>query len=151
MKQFEEISKWLTYFIGSKPKKVTIPSNEQTELWKNLMIEEMEETIAAIKDNDEIEMIDGFIDMLFILGNLYHFTGMNFSLVESNFYEVLNSNYSKLCKSEDEANKSLENYIIKEKEGNTYSIKFVAPFWCIMRSDGKIMKSVFFNKPNIRA
>ena len=149
MNELEEISEWLSHFIGEKPEKFELPNVKETSLWNRLMIEEIGETIAAIKNNDKYEFIDGFIDIFFILSNLYHFSGMTPEIFKRNFEAVLNSNYTKLCKSYDEAQESLRKYHNKGNRSFTYSIKPVGQFWIVVRNDGKLMKSVLFKNPKI--
>ena len=92
------------------------------ELRFNLMKEENEEYLEAVKNNDIIEVADALGDMLYILCGTILTHGMQHKITEV-FEEIQRSNMSKLG-----------------QDGNP-----------IYREDGKVMKGPNYFKPNIKA
>ncbi len=96
-------------------------SEKEFTLRYNLMKEENEEYLEAIKNGDLIEVADALGDMLYILAGTLNAHGMQHKIVEV-FEEIHRSNMSKL----DENGKP------------------------IYREDGKVMKSARYFKPDIK-
>lgn len=88
----------------------------------NLMKEENEEYLEAVKNNDLIEVADALGDMLYILCGTILTHGMQHKITEV-FEEIQRSNMSKLG-----------------QDGSP-----------IYREDGKVMKGPNYFKPNIEA
>lgn len=91
-----------------KPKIDIIKSDPaQVEFCLKLIREEMRELEDAVKDNDYVEMIDALADILYVVYGMGACVGMDmdkaFALVHAN-------NMSKLCATEEEAQRSVEHY-----------------------------------------
>ncbi|MBA23089.1 MAG: hypothetical protein CMP52_07110 [Flavobacteriales bacterium] len=106
--------------VNEKP---TVEVSEKIkELRFNLMKEENEEYLEAVKNNDLIEVADALGDMLYILCGTILTHGMQHKITEV-FEEIQRSNMSKLG-----------------QDGSP-----------IYREDGKVMKGPNYFKPNIEA
>jgi len=68
---------------------------EQAELYKNLIVEEFHETIAAFADKDIVEVADGLADMVWVIMGLASTLDIPFHKV---WDEVKASNMSKTVK-----------------------------------------------------
>jgi hypothetical protein len=95
------------------------------------------------------ELRDACADLRVVMGNLIHFAGTN-KQYEKDFKEVMKSNFSKFCESEEEANLTIEAYANgthpnkKDEKIKCYHVK-VEDYWIIKRAeDGKILKSINF-------
>ena len=65
---------------------------DQANLYMNLISEEYQETLAAFKSNDMIEVADGLADMVWVIMGMCNSCGINFDSV---WQEVKASNMSK--------------------------------------------------------
>lgn len=181
MSEQKRVSEWLTLAGKPSPSKPQFPENDKFQLGLGLILEELFEAaesgpdeqyrnfILAVKkevdkrvmaykdrertEGDMTELRDACADLRVVIGNLIHFAGIN-EQYEKDFEEVMNSNFSKFCFSEEEANKTIEAYAngthpnkmgdvidcYKEKSGN---------YWIVKRiEDGKILKSINFKDVN---
>ncbi len=87
-----------------------------------MLLEELEEYRAAVRDNDIVEIADALTDMLYVLLGTFIAHGLQ-DIAEEFFDEVHRSNMSKL-----------------DDQGNP-----------IFRNDGKVMKSERFSEPDLRS
>lgn len=94
------------------------PSSENSELYFNLIKEEFEEYIEAHRLNDDVEMLDACMDMIWVILGFCHMKGYN---INGAWDEVAKTNLSK----------------IDAKTGKV-----------IRRSDGKILKPEGWKEPN---
>ena len=108
--------------IGINHNPTVAVSEKIKELRFNLMKEENEEYLEAVKNNDIVEVADALGDMLYILCGTILTHGMQNKITEI-FEEIQRSNMSKLG-----------------QDGNP-----------IYREDGKVMKGPNYFKPNIKA
>lgn len=91
--------------------------------WRiGMLLEELEEYRAAVGDGDIVEIADALTDMLYVLLGTFVAHGLQ-DIAEELFDEVHRSNMSKL-----------------DEQGKP-----------IFRSDGKVMKSERFSKPDLRS
>ena len=107
--------------IGINQNPTVAVSEKIKELRFNLMKEENEEYLEAVKNNDIVEVADALGDMLYILCGTILTHGMQHKITEV-FEEIQRSNMSKLG-----------------QDGNP-----------IYREDGKVMKGPNYAKPNIK-
>lgn len=108
--------------IGINHNPTVAVSDKIKELRFNLMKEENEEYLEAVKNNDIVEVADALGDMLYILCGTILTHGMQHKITEV-FEEIQRSNMSKLG-----------------QDGSP-----------IYREDGKVMKGPNYFKPNIEA
>lgn len=156
MMYLEKVKKWLEIAGNVKPSEFSLNDKEKIGLSLDLMEEEFNETIDAFDNNDKVEFLDGIIDMIFILNNMIHFSGISKKLLDDAFDEVLDSNFSKFCYSEDEANQTVELYAKgdhPDKMGEKIPVVWeeVHGLYVIKRAeDKKIMKSYVYKKADLK-
>lgn len=142
--------------------------------------EEAKEFFDAVQDNDPVEMLDALGDMIFVAWGITHHLQLDEPMAASQmsilyvlekmklaepqrvatevFEEVVRSNFSKFCQTEEEAQTTVQHYADKLSVEVAY--KPVEDFFIIYStqdqkgSDGKdyrankILKSVNFSEPN---
>ncbi len=121
-KPIESVKKFHKAFeIGYQDKPTVNLSVEKIELRHKLMAEENDEYLDAARKKDLVEVADALGDMLYILCGTIIEHGMQ-DVIEDVFDEIQQSNMSKL-----------------DANGKP-----------IFRKDGKVMKSEFYFRPNIK-
>jgi NTP pyrophosphatase (non-canonical NTP hydrolase) len=184
MSEQKRISEWLTTAGKPSPKKPQFPENDKFQLGLKLILEELIEAAMSgteeqteeflmdaeyeivqahrkiLKDggkekSDLNELRDACADMRVVLGNLIHFAGMS-EQYEEDFNEVMDSNFSKFCNSEEEADKTVEAYA-KGEHPNKMGEKIECyheksgDYWIVKRKkDDKILKSINFVDANFK-
>ena len=122
------------------------------DLRMKLIIEEVEELKEAVNNHDMKETIDALSDILYVV----YGAGASFGIdLDKTFDMVHQSNMSKVCKNEDEADKTVQWY---KDNSESYNEKNPAqapvdPAWRIIngkyvvynRLTGKVLKSVNYN------
>ena len=122
------------------------------DLRMKLIVEEVEELQEAVKNHDMKETIDALSDILYVV----YGAGASFGIdLDKTFNMVHESNMSKVCKSVDEANKTVQWY---KDNSESYNKKNPAqapvdPAWRIINGKyvvynkltGKVLKSVNYN------
>lgn len=131
--------------------KSPIPNDwEQKKNQLARVLEEVKETINAIKNKDKLELLDGFCDILYTalyLGEMLKADGID---VQGAIEEVCMNNLSKFTYSFDFALISYNNYVSigadvyigQDEETSYYFIK--------RRSDDKVMKLINYKSPNLK-
>ena len=144
LEQVAEFHKTFQHPILDKPQ---IPSKKRCELRINLMQEELNEIKKAIDNNNIIEVMDGFADLLYVLnGSILEF-GVG-GIFDETFEEIHNSNMSKSCESMQEALMTLSHY--KKKDGTEGYYKEINGKWLVYRmSDDKVLKSINYSPANL--
>lgn len=183
MNEQKRISDWLTLAGVEGPSEPQFPENDKFQLALGLILEELIEaaesgseeqykdfiiTVKREVDNrimtyrdrgraegDLNELRDACADMRVVMGNLIHFAGIKDKFNED-FNEVMDSNFSKFCSTEEQAQESVEAYAKgthPNKMGDViecYSEK-VGDYWIIKRKkDNKVLKSVGFVEPDFK-
>lgn len=180
MTEQKKISEWLTLAGVESPSKPEFPNNEKFQLALGLILEELIEAAVSASDEnvlefleksiqklknekikiekrgrlsgDLIELRDACADLRVVMGNMVHFSGINDKFNED-FNEVMDSNFSKFCKTEEEAQKTIEAYsngTHPSKLGESIECYYinVGEYWIIKRkSDNKVLKSIGFVEP----
>lgn len=176
MKEQEIISKWLDV-AGNKGKTMpAFPEDKKFKLSLSLILEELLEAAESgskeqyqnfletaqaviekkIKNNtnektegDITELRDASADLRVVLGNLIHFSGLR-TVFNEDLDEVMKSNFSKFCSTEEEAQETVALYG-RGEHPNKMSEKIeciyepVEEFFIIRKKDdGKILKSFKF-------
>lgn len=118
-----------------------------------LIREEMAELEKSIKDKDFVEFVDGLADIMYVVLGAGSRVGVNmdyaFDLVHTN-------NMSKLCKTEDEAQRSVQSYIDGERKDLGYKTPTYrkAPddiHWVVYNeSDKKVLKSIEWKEVDLK-
>lgn len=119
------------------------------ELRMNLIREEMKELEEAVTNHDFVETIDALGDILYVVYGFGSSIGVNMDLA---FDLIHKSNMSKLCKTEDEAIKTVEFYKQEYATGKqpydtpAYRLSDDGSYYVVYNaSSGKILKSINYN------
>jgi predicted HAD superfamily Cof-like phosphohydrolase len=83
-----------TYRVPTEPAP-KLPLKKQSDLMLSLILEEVQELVAAVEDNDVIEMADALTDIIYVTAQQMYTLGFP---VEKLLDEVQRSNMSKLDK-----------------------------------------------------
>lgn len=145
MKQIRKILLWLRVAGVKQPKKLKLPEKSRFDFWYKFMLEELEETKKAYEENNLTKVIDGIIDLQWVHANLIHLMGL-YGIYQECFDEVAKSNFSKFCKSEQEARLSVESY--KSKKIEAYYRKVHNYFVVVRKADEKVLKSINWQEPD---
>jgi hypothetical protein len=115
----------------------------------NFIQEELNELKEAVENKDIVGVLDALLDITYVgLGNGALVFGLKNKIIEG-YKEVQNSNLSKICKTEEEAEESVRIRSIVEGEPCYY--KKINDLYVVFRSrDNKVMKNIFYKKPNLR-
>jgi NTP pyrophosphatase (non-canonical NTP hydrolase) len=119
-------------------------SEEQASLWINLMNEEFSETVDAINAGDKEEQADGLADLVWVICNWAHMNNID---IITTLKKVEISNYSKFCKTIDEALETCEAYR-QGKHWDKLGVKIdtkiekVGDVYIVKRLDDKVLKSI---------
>jgi len=125
----------------------TVESNKElVNQMYSLIDEETKELREAIDNNDVVEIRDALADILYVTYGMGYRLGTK---MDSDFAIVHSSNMSKFCTSEEEAKKTVENYLSKYKAGTSiYDSPYYEKIpndnlWVVRnRSTGKVLKNI---------
>lgn len=118
------------------------------EFRQSLIDEEFEEFKDGCKQKDFIEVADALADMLVVIYGTGHAFGINLDKV---FSEVHRSNMTKLCKSQDEAQRTVDWYKQNESRYKDPKYRIQGDYWVVYdAATTKILKSINFELPNIK-
>ncbi len=126
----------------------TIPNSKRCELRVSLIAEELDELREAIEDKDMVEIADALCDIQYVLSGAVLEFGLAHKF-NTLFSEVQRSNMSKACKSEEEAQKTVD-YFLKEKGDECYYKKEDGLYLVYRKLDNKTMKSINYSPANLK-
>jgi len=185
MNEQKRISDWLTLAGVEAPSEPKFPESDKFQLALGLVLEELieaaesgsdeelldfaltmksaaskiinslEEKERGRKEGDLTELRDACADLRVVMGNLIHFAGIQDKFNED-FSEVMDSNFSKFCSTEEQAQESVEAYAKgthPNKMGDVIECyhEKVGEYWIIKRkNDNKVLKSIDFVEPNFK-
>jgi predicted HAD superfamily Cof-like phosphohydrolase len=183
MSEQKRISEWLTTAGVESPKTPQFPASDKLQLALGLVLEELLEAAESASDEDAnkffdeviraatmakfnmvgrnrnegdlTELRDACADLRVVMGNLIHFAGIQ-EQFEEDFAEVMDSNFSKFCSTEQDAMYSVEAYAKgthPNKMGEVIECYYekVGNYWIVKRkSDNKVLKSIGFKEPNFK-
>ena len=126
---------------------VTRDNTKLTKLRLDLILEETRELQEAIENHDFTEVVDALADILYVVYGAGSSFGVN---LDEAFRLVHDSNMSKLCKSQEEAQATVDWYMEnREKTGYdspAYRKGTHGDYWVVYnKSTGKILKSINYN------
>lgn len=146
-----DVTEWLSCVQEPcKTKEELIAKAKNVKDW---VIEELDEFIEATENNDISEQYNAIVDSLWILGNLVQMSGFTPSQIQKEAELVRESNFSKFCKTFEEAQESSLAYYegthpnklgisihtyVKETGNEEY------PYVVLKSKDHKILKSINF-------
>ena len=113
MTNFEKVGLFMKTFGQEVKTKASLSTDKINQLRINLIREELEEFIEAIKNKDLQEVVDALTDILYVTYGAGHAFGVN---LDNCFDEVQKSNMSKLGKN----NKPIYNEHGKVMKGPNY-------------------------------
>lgn len=140
----EQIYKWLE--IGENE----LGDTSKLPLAISLVEEELQELKDAIKNKDRKEVLNAVVDLWWVISNCSFFSKITIDELQREFDNVEKSNFSKYCKTFEEAQETVNAYANgthPNKLGHiieTYivSTKYTEYPFVVKRKDGKILKSV---------
>ena len=150
MSNFEKVKEFNESFgvtVHNNPQKnIVVEDPELTKLRLDLILEEVSELKEAVKTNDFTEIVDALSDILYVV----YGAGVSFGVnLDKSFDIVHKSNMSKLCKTEKEAEETVEWYKDKfSKKELPYDSPSIRKsnddkYWVVYnKSTGKILKSI---------
>tara|TARA_Y100001970_G_scaffold100710_1_gene126497 strand:+ start:1783 stop:2265 length:483 start_codon:yes stop_codon:yes gene_type:complete len=126
---------------------VTRDNTKLTKLRLDLILEETRELQEAIENHDFTEVVDALADILYVVYGAGSSFGVN---LDEAFRLVHDSNMSKLCKSQEEAQATVDWYMEnREKTGYdspAYRKGTNGDYWVVYNeSTGKILKSINYH------
>jgi predicted HAD superfamily Cof-like phosphohydrolase len=126
-----------------------IPDSKRSKLRVDLLTEEVKELEEAIGENDLVAVADALCDIQYVLSGAV----LEFGLAEkfkTLFEEVQRSNMSKACRSESEAQKTVEYYL--KRDGTECYYRKEGEMWLVYRtSDNKTIKSVNYSPADLES
>ena len=125
-----------------------IPERKEWEFVYNFVLEELEEYREACERGDIVEVLDALCDITYVaVGNGAMLHGLK-DKVWPAYQEVQVSNLSKACKTEEEAQATVDKRSIEQNEACHY--EKVGEYYIVYRTrDRKVMKNVNYFKPNL--
>lgn len=140
------VSKFHTTFnhpILSEPQ---IPPKNRAELRLNLLREELKELEEAVENQDVVEAADALCDLQYVLAGAILEFGMGEKFAEL-FAEVQRSNMSKVCRSEEEAQATV-NHFASQNQDAYFEKK--DDFYLVYRKvDNKTLKSINYSEVDL--
>lgn len=125
-----------------------IPSPDRCKLRVSLIAEELKELQEAIDDKDLVEIADALCDIQYVLSGAILEFGLGEKFPEL-FDEVQRSNMSKACRTQAEAEATMQHY--QEKDGTESYYKEVDGLFLVYRkSDDKTLKSINYSPANLK-
>ena len=115
----------------------------------SLVTEEYKELVDAVENKDIVETIDGLADLLFVTYGFFSSIGID---ADKAYDIVSESNMSKICKTEEEAQKTVELYLKETPQrydSPTYRRADDNKNWVVFnQSTKKILKSYLYTPAN---
>ena len=127
----------------------TIPSKQRANLRIALLAEELKELQEAVENDDLVEVADALCDLQYVLAGAIHEFGLGgkFKIL---FDEVHRSNMSKACKSEEEANATIQHYRTNH-QCDAYHKEEDALFLVYRKNDHKTLKSINYSPADLKS
>jgi predicted HAD superfamily Cof-like phosphohydrolase len=129
-------------------KEPAIPSENRCKLRVSLIAEELKELEQAIADNDLVEVADALCDIQYVLSGAVLEFGMGEKFREL-FDEVQRSNMSKACKTEEEAQATVDFYS-NERNTPCYFKEADGKFLVYRTEDNKTLKSINYSPADLK-
>ena len=127
----------------------TIPQEQRCKLRVNLLAEELEELQEAIEQKDIVGIADALCDLQYVLSGAV----LEFGLADkfkALFDEVQRSNMSKVCRTMEEAEATVEKYR-REKDTEGEIVQRDGVYLVFRKSDRKVLKSVGYSEADLES
>ncbi len=110
--------------------------------------EELDELKEAVENNDIVGVLDAILDITYVgLGNGALVFGLKDKILDG-YAEVQASNMSKVCKTEEEAQQTVE--VRSKEQGRPCRYRKIGDNWIVYRDDMKVMKSINYFAPDLK-
>ena len=146
LNQVAEFHKTFKHPIKETP---GIPSRERANLRVSLLAEELNELKHAIETNDFVEVADALCDLQYVLAGAILEFGLG-DKFKTLFDEVHRSNMSKACKSEEEANQTIQHYRTTQ-QCDAYHKEEDSLFLVYRSNDNKTLKSINYSPADLQS
>ena len=125
-----------------------IPERKEWEFVYNFVLEELEEYREACEGGDIVEILDALCDITYVaVGNGAMLHGLKDKIWPA-YQEVQASNLSKACKTEEDAQATVDKRSIEQGEACHY--EKVGDYYIVYRTrDRKVMKNVNYFRPDL--
>ena len=137
--------------LMSKPNNYTpvIPEKKEWQFVYDFVLEELEEYKQACEKGDIVEILDALCDIAYVsLGNGTMLHGLKDKIWPA-YQEVQASNMSKACKTQEEAEKTVE--VRSQEQNEPCHWEQVGDMYIVYRTrDRKVMKSLTYFRPDLR-
>jgi len=137
--------------LMSKPNNYTptIPEKKEWQFVYDFVLEELEEYKEACEKGDIVEILDALCDIAYVsLGNGTMLHGLKDKIWPA-YQEVQASNMSKACKTQEEAEKTVE--VRSQEQNEPCHWEQVGDMYIVYRTrDRKVMKSLTYFRPDLR-
>lgn len=146
LNQVAEFHKTFKHPIQEAP---GIPARERCNLRVSLLAEELNELKQAVEENNLVEIADALCDLQYVLAGAI----LEFGLADkfkALFDEVHRSNMSKACKSEEEANETIQHYRTNH-QCNAYHKEEDSLFLVYRSNDDKTLKSINYSPADLKS
>ena len=128
----------------------TIPENRsEWEFVYNFILEELEEYKHACETGNIVEVLDALCDIAYVsIGNGAMLHGLKDKIWPA-YMEVQASNLSKACRSQEEAEETVQ--VRSKEQGETCHWEKVSDNYIVYRSrDRKVMKNINYFRPDLK-
>ena len=154
MSNFDKIKEFHNAFglaITDKPQTDVFDNSKLVKLRLGLIDEEVDELHQAVKERNFTEVIDALTDILYVV----YGAGASFGIDLDKAYDIVHkSNMTKLCKTEEEAIKTVEHYkSLTESpyDSPEYRLSDDGKYYVVFnKSTGKILKSINYTPANFK-
>jgi len=139
-----------TWLETAKPE---FGSKTKIPLSLDLIHEEYQELSDALINNDREEIIDAAVDLWWVINNITYYYGITPDEITNHCDKVRESNFSKFCKTIDEASETVKAYKFGDHPSKPnqrieayyeYTNNEEYPFVVLRKSDDKILKSLYY-------
>lgn len=148
MNTLDLVREFMTTSGQAVAEKFEVPRLELAALRYGLNKEENKEITDGVLAGNLVEILDGICDLRYVTDGQMLAFGITPELFADAFAEVHRANMSKFCKTEDEAQRSVDKYA---KDGiDTYYDKVNGLFVIYRTADDKVLKSCNWTEPDIK-
>jgi predicted HAD superfamily Cof-like phosphohydrolase len=150
-KALNQVNEFMAIMGQEMPDTPQVPHPKIQALRHELIREENNELSMAADAGDIVEVADALCDLLYVVNGAFTAYGFKPELVEELFDEVQNSNMSKLCRSQEEAEATVARYREQFPEVPVYFQPVGEYFTVCRQADHKVLKSINWREPNLKA
>lgn len=136
-----QVSEFHTLFGAPILSSPAVPEEDRQKLRHDLIEEELKELKTAFKDGDLVETLDALCDLQYVLSGAILECGLH-EVFDEAFSAVHQSNMTKACKDELEANQTVEHYRQKGVESYAQYNEKLGCYLVYRESDNKVLKSI---------